>query len=92
MPIAPRMIRLVFCDAMTSNGFSSKPKRRYMGSSTCSKPNTLPNSVPNTMAEMPQGINILPMGIFLSFHISQPAMARQKPCPKSANMMPKIMV
>ena len=73
-------------------GFSSKPNSLNIGSKTCSKPNTLPNIVPNIIAEIPHGSRILPIAIFLSFHIRIPAMVRQKPCPKSANIIPKITV
>ena len=93
MPIADIMIVLVFCDAITSNGFSSSPKSAlYIGSSRCSKPKTLPKKVPNTADEIPQGNRILPIFIFFSFHIRSPAIERHIPCPKSANIIPKIMM
>ena len=83
---------LVFSLAMTSMGFSLKPTARNTGVISSSKPNTLPKMVPKIIDEMPHGNRILPIAIFLSFHISSPTIDKHRPCPRSANMTPKIRI
>lgn len=52
MTTANRMMLVAMAEFMTSMGFSSRPNSAlYMGSSTCSKPNTDPYTRPKTAEE-----------------------------------------
>ena len=93
-PAATLKIRMVLMESgcSTSTGFSAKPMARYMPSSACSKPNTLPYTNPNSTENTLHLVRMSPISICIFLYMmKKPISPSRMPWPTSPNITPNRM-